>query len=53
METNEMNRIEQIKNLIVLIKSDLYSVDWNNIIEDKVNLLNDVYDMLTEYEKIG
>ena len=49
MKKDETIRVEDMKNLIMLIKSDLYCQDWNDIIEQKVDILNEVDDLLASY----
>ena len=49
MKKDDTIRVEDMKNLIMLIKSDLYCQDWNDIIEQKVDILNEVEDLLASY----
>ena len=49
MKKDDTIRIEDMKNLIVLIKSDLYCQDWNDVIEQKVDILDEVDDLLASY----
>ena len=49
MKKDDTIRVEDMKNLIMLIKSDLYCQDWNDVIEQKVDILNEVEDLLASY----
>ena len=49
MKKDDTIRVEDMKNLIMLIKSDLYCQDWNDVIEQKVDILNEVDDLLASY----
>lgn len=49
MKKDDTIRVEDMKNLIVLIKSDLYCQDWDDVIEQKVDILDEVDDLLASY----
>lgn len=49
MKKDDTIRVEDMKNLIMLIKSDLYCQNWNDVIEQKVDILNEVEDLLASY----
>ena len=49
---DDIIRIEDMRNIIVLIKSDLYCEEWDDVIEQKIDLLDEVDDLLASYEKI-
>ena len=49
MKKDDTIIVEDMKNLIMLIKSDLYCQDWNDVIEQKVDILNEVDDLLASY----
>lgn len=51
MKNNDM-RIEDMRNWIVLIKSDLYCEEWDDIIEQKVDILDEIDDLLDSYQNI-
>lgn len=49
MKKDDTIRVEDMKNLIMLIKSDLYCQDWDDIIEQKIDTLDEVEDLLASY----
>lgn len=53
MKKDDTIRIEDMRNWIVLIKSDLYCEEWDDVIEQKIDLLNEVDDMLSSYLDIA
>ena len=52
MIKDEKMRIEEIRALIFLIKSDLYCEEWDDIIDEKTDILNDIDDLLIAYQDI-
>lgn len=48
MKKDDTIRVEDMRNLIVIIKSDLYCQDWDDI-EQKVDILDEVDDLLASY----
>lgn len=42
-------KIKDVYNRIVVIKSDLYCQDWDDVIEQKINILDEVDDLLASY----
>lgn len=46
---NDKIKIKDIYNLIVVIKSDLYCQDWDDVIEQKIDTLDEVEDLLASY----
>lgn len=46
---DDKTKINDIYNLIVIIKSDLYCQDWDDVIEQKVDILDEVEDLLSSY----
>jgi len=42
-------KVQDIYNMIVVIKSDLYCQDWDDIIEQKIDILDEVEDLLSSY----
>lgn len=46
---DDKTKINDIYNLIVIIKSDLYCQDWDEVIEQKVDILDEVEDLLSSY----
>lgn len=52
MKKDSSMMIEDVRNMIVLIKSDLYCEEWSDIIEEKVDILNEIDDLLASYEDI-
>lgn len=49
MKKDDTIRVEDMRNLIVIIKSDLYCQDWDDVIEQKVDILDEVDDLLSFY----
>ena len=49
MKKDDTIRVEDMKNLIVFIKSDLYCQDWDDVIEQKIDILDEVDDLLASY----
>lgn len=52
MKTEDVYKVRDIRKAILDIKCFLYSED-DAYEEDKIDILNEVYDMLCEYEEIG
>lgn len=49
MKKDDVIRIEDMKNLINIIKSDLYCQDWDDVVEEKIDILDEVDDLLSSY----
>ena len=52
MKTEDVYKVRDIRKEILDIKCFLY-VEDDAYEEDKIDILNEVYDMLCEYEEIG
>lgn len=49
MNTDDKITVNDIRNIIVMIKSDLYCEEWNDTIEEKIDLLDEIDDLLCAY----